>query len=124
MIARIEKSGINLELDDDVARYIDRKIGRLDRYLPRAARKAAHVVVTLRETGNQSGNKYECEAILHVPGETITAKESTLNKFAAVDIIEAKLKNQLRKYKEAHMARQKGFVRRIRERLFVNAVKG
>src|SRR3982751_7043103 len=103
MIARIDKSGINLELETDVARYIDRKIGRLDRYIPRAARKVAHATVTLRETSNQSGNKYECEAIIRLPGETITAKESTLNKFAAIDIVEAKLKNQLHKYKTTHI---------------------
>ncbi len=116
MIAHIDKSGIKLELDEDVAKYIDRKIGRLDRYVPRSARKSAHAVVTLRETGNQDGNKYECEAIIRLPGETITAKEATLNKFAAIDIVEAKLKNQLRKYKETH-ARAKGrrgIIRRMR----------
>lgn len=128
MIARIDKSGTNLELDGDVAKYIDRKIGHLDRYMPRSARKAAHAVVTLRETGNQDGNKYECEAILKLPGETVTAKESTLNMFAAVDIVEAKLKNQLRRYKEARILHihtgRKGVVRRLRERLFGLGVEG
>ena len=115
MIDRIEKSAIKLELDDDVAKYIDRKIGRLDRYLPRGARKTAHAIVTLRETGNQDGNKYECEVVLRLPGETVTAKEATLNKFAAVDIVEAKLKNQLRRYKDARTSRR--LWRRVRERL-------
>jgi ribosome-associated translation inhibitor RaiA len=82
MIARIDKSGINLELDADVAKYIDRKIGRLDRYIPRAARASARAVVTIRETANQAGNKYECEVILHLPGENVTAKDATMNKFA------------------------------------------
>ncbi len=122
MIAHIDKSAIKLELDDDVAKYIDRKIGRLDRYVPRAARKSMRAVVTIRETGNQDGNKYECEAILHLPSELVTAKEATLNKFAAIDIVEAKLKNQLRKYKETHgtnaQPRRHGIVRRVRERLF------
>ncbi len=121
MIARIDKSGINLELDDDVVKYIDRKIGRLDRYMPRAARASAHATVTIRETGNQAGNKYECEAIIRLPGGTVTAKESTINKFAAVDIVEAKLRNQLRKYKAAHTGNPKvgrGFLRRVRTRIF------
>ena len=127
MIARIDKSGINLELDDDVAKYIDRKIGRLERYLPRSARKTAHATVTVRETGNQDGNKYECEAILRLPGETVMAKESTLNMFAAVDIVEAKLRNQLHKYKAAHIQhireRRRGIVRRIRERFFADVAR-
>lgn len=127
MIAQIDKSGTNLELAADVARYIDRKIGRLDRYIPRGARRAVRARVILRETGDKTGNKYECEAILHLPGDTITAKESTLNMFAAVDIVEAKLKNQLRKYKELHSqhskARRRGVVRRVRERLFARPTK-
>ncbi len=127
MIARIDKSGTNLGLDDDVARYIDRKIGRLDRYIPRAARKTAHATVTIRETSNQSGNKYQCEVIIRLPGETITAKESTLNKFAAVDIVEAKLKNQLRKYKTTHTghgkAHRHGIVRRMHQRLFARTAE-
>jgi ribosomal subunit interface protein len=126
MIARIDKSGINLELDDDVVKYIDRKIGRLDRYIPRGARSSVHAVVTIRETGNQDGNKYECEVILHVPGETITAKDSTMNKFAAVDIVEAKLRNQLHKYKttRAPGARaRRGLLRRVKERLFLNSTE-
>ena len=43
-----------------------------------------------------------CEAILHLPHETIMVKEATINMFAAVDIVEAKLKTQLKKYKDTH----------------------
>lgn len=120
MIARIDKSGINLELDDDVVKYIDRKIGRLDRYIPRKARSSAHATVVIRDTGNQAGSKYECEVIIRVPGETITAKESTMNKFAAVDIVEAKLRNQLHKYKATRMGGMKmgrGLLRRVRAKV-------
>ncbi len=128
MIHHIDKSGLGLELDADVKKYIDRKIGRLDRYMPRHARKTVHADVKLRLTDNKSGNKYECEAMLHLPGGNVTAKESTLNMFAAVDIVEAKLKNQLRKYKEAHIQhikdRRKGIVRRVRERFFASASQG
>ncbi len=120
MISRIDKSGINLELDGDLKKYIDRKIGRLDRYMPRHARKSVHVEVKLRETGNKAGDKYTCEVVLHLPGGQVAAKESTLNMFAAVDIVEAKLKNQLKKYKDAHIehirARRHGFLNRVRQR--------
>ena len=122
MIARIDKSGINLELDADVVKYIDRKIGRLDRYVPRNARASLRAVVTIRETANQVGNKYECEVILHLPGENITAKDATMNKFAAIDIVEAKLHNQLLKYKTMHSSTgRRGILRRFRERLSVSS---
>lgn len=104
MIAHIDTAGINFDLSDDIKKYITKKLGRLDKYMPRHARKTARLEVKLRETNNRLGNKYECEAVLHVPGPQLQAKEATLNMFAAVDIVEAKLKNQLVKYKEAHVA--------------------
>lgn len=118
MISRIEKSGINLELDSDLKKYIDKKIGRLDRSMPRHARKSVHADVKLRETGSKAGDKYTCEVVLHLPGGQVTAKESTLNMFAAVDIVEAKLKNQLKKYKEIHKTHRgrHGILSRIKRR--------
>lgn len=122
MIAKIDTSGINLELGDDIKKYINRKIGRLDKYMTRHARKSVHAEVKLRQTNNRLGNKYECEVLLHVPGEMIQAKESTLNMFAAVDIVEAKLRNQLIKYKALHVAhlREKhpSLLGRMRAKLF------
>ena len=48
-----------------------------------------------------NGNKYEAEIILSVPDKVLTAKDTTVNMLAAVDIVEAKIASQLRKYKEA-----------------------
>ena len=121
MIARIDTSGINLELGDDIKKYIGRKIGRLDKYMPRHARASVHIEVKLRHTNDKLGNKYECETTLYLPGGKLHAKESTLNMFAAVDIVEAKLKNQLLKYKAAHTEhlrqRHTGILGRIKVRL-------
>jgi putative sigma-54 modulation protein len=38
---------------------------------------------------------------LHVPDKILTAKDSTVNVLAAIDIVEAKIVTQLHKYKEA-----------------------
>lgn len=119
MIAQIRISSTNLEIDDNVSKYINRKIGRLDRYLPRASRKVVRASVVLRKKDSQSdGNVYECEASLRMSDETITAKESTLNKFAAIDIVEAKLKNQLHKYKDARASEHSdGDAGKVRRRI-------
>jgi putative sigma-54 modulation protein len=121
MISNIGIAGINLELSDDIKKYISKKIGRLNKYMPRHARKTARAQVKLRETNNKHGNKYECEAIISLPGGSIQATEATLNMFAAVDIVEAKLKNQLLKYKEEHIAhlreRHPGVIGRLRVHL-------
>jgi ribosome-associated translation inhibitor RaiA len=43
-----------------------------------------------------------CEVTLYLPKETINVKESTINIYAAIDIVEAKLKHRIQKYKELH----------------------
>ena len=100
MITAIEITGIGYEVDDRTKKYVTSKIERLDRYLPRHARKSASAEVKLREVNRDHGNKYEAEIIFQVPDKNLTAKDSTVNMLAAVDIIEAKIVAQLRKYKQ------------------------
>lgn len=101
MITSIDITGINkYSLDDTTKKYVTKKIGRLDRYLPRHARASVTAEVKLKEVNRDHGNKYEAEVLLNVPDKRITAKDSTLNMLAAVDIVEAKIVAQLRKYKQ------------------------
>lgn len=99
MIETIEITGIKYNVDGVTKKYITKKLGRLDRYLPRHARRSAHIDVKLRETNGDHGNKYEVEASLTVPDKILTARDSTVNILAAVDIVEAKLVSQLHRYK-------------------------
>lgn len=100
MIDAIDITGVKYELDDTTKKYVVKKIGRLDRYLPRHARKSVAADVKLKEVNRDHGNKYEAEIVLTVPEKVITAKDSTVNILAAIDIVEAKLVSQLRKYKQ------------------------
>jgi len=104
MIASIDIAGVKYNVDDTTMKYVLRKIGRLDRYLPAHARKSATADVKLKLVNRDHGNKYEAEVILNIPDKTLTAKDSTVNMLAAVDIVEAKLLAQVRKYKQATMA--------------------
>jgi len=70
--------------------------------MSRHARKSAHVEIKLKEDKIKTRKQSTCEVILHLPQDIITTKETTPNMYAAVDIVEAKLKNQLKKYKEKH----------------------
>ena len=99
MINLVSITGVKYGADDVTKKYVLRKIGKLDRYLPRHARKSATAEVVLKEVNRAHGNKYEAEVILHVPGRTLAAKDSTVNMLAAIDIVEAKLAAQLHKYK-------------------------
>jgi putative sigma-54 modulation protein len=101
MITSIEITGIKYNLDEKTKKYVKKRIERLDRYLPKHARKSVSVEVKLKEVNRDHGNKYEAEIILQVPDKILTAKDTTVNMLAAVDIVEAKIVAQLHKYKEA-----------------------
>jgi len=101
MIASIDITGVKYNAGDQVQKYVMRKIAKLDRYLPRHARKSVTADVKLKQVNRDHGNKYEAEIIITVPDKRLTAKDSTVNMFAAIDIVEAKLINQMRKYKQA-----------------------
>lgn len=100
MIQSIDIQGLKYDLDDTTKKYVMKKIGRLDRYLPRHARKSVTANVILRQIDEPHGNKYQAEVIINVPEKRLTAKDSTVNMLAAIDIIEAKMAAQLHKYKE------------------------
>lgn len=103
MIQAIEITGIQFDVDEVTRKYVLRKVGRLDRYLPRHARKSVTAEVKLRQANRDHGNKYEAEVILNLPEKVIMAKDYTVNILAALDIVEAKLVAQLRKYKQASL---------------------
>jgi len=88
------------DIDPDLAKYINKKIGKLDRHMKRKNREVARADVKLIESTGKGGKKCTCEVILHIPGVKLTASESTMNMYAAVDIVETKLQNQLQKYKD------------------------
>lgn len=102
MIAKLEIAGVHTQLDDDLRKYVTKKIGKLDTYLPRRARPSAHAEVKLLEQKIKAKKECTCEVVMHLPHDTLTTKESTMNMYAAIDIVEAKLKNQIKKYKETH----------------------
>ncbi len=117
MIQKLEITASGVELDNDIKKYVNKKIGRLDKYITKHARKSAHAEVKLKLDKGKKNDKFMAEVVLQLPNETLTAKESTLNIYAAIDIVEAKLRSQLRKYKDKatdHKSDRKGLLRHVR----------
>ncbi len=111
-------SGNNYELNDKIKEYVDQKIGELEKYVPKDRRDGviSKVTLTLDESGRED-NQCVCEATIQLPGAMMEAREATLNMFAAVDIVEAKLKAQIMKYKTKHSPKQnraKQFIAKLR----------
>jgi putative sigma-54 modulation protein len=101
MIEHINLTTLHVEIDEKTKKYVIAQIEKLDRFLPRHARKSVKADVTVAQINKHHGNKYEVEVILHLPHKRMTAKDSTMNIIAATDIVEAKLEAQLKKYKDA-----------------------
>ncbi len=99
-------TSVHTTIDDKLQKYLNKKIGSLDRYIPRGGRSSAHAEVRLKEekTLKNASHKSQCtcEVTLHLPHEVINVSESTINMYAAIDIVEAKLKQQIMKYKQLH----------------------
>lgn len=105
MIKKLEISGIHTDLEDDIKKYSIKKIGKLDIYIPKHARKSAHGEIKLQESMIKKKKQCSVEVVIFLPGETITAKETTVNMYAAIDIVEEKIKAQLRRYKQLNSAK-------------------
>lgn len=102
MLQKFEIHGAHTTVDNSLKKYVTKKIGGLDRYISRHSRASAHAEVHLKEHKTKNNNRFTCEVTMHVPHQTIVVKENALNMYAAVDIVEAKLKQQLQKYKDLH----------------------
>jgi putative sigma-54 modulation protein len=97
---KCELTARNFELDEKMKEYTEEKIGNLEKYLPRSSRDAITAFVVLEDDpSGREDNRYVCEAIVNIGSTKMVSREATVNFYAAIDIVEAKLKAQLAKYK-------------------------
>lgn len=114
----LEITGIHYELDDKTKAYVTKKVNKLIDYIPRHARKSASADVKITRIDRKDNNTYECEVILSLPGKTLVAKDSTMNAMAAVDIVEEKIRGQIRRYKdETKKDAPRGIMARVKRSL-------
>ncbi|MBR3135310.1 ribosome-associated translation inhibitor RaiA [Candidatus Saccharibacteria bacterium] len=115
MIEKIEMGGKGYKIDEPFKKYVQKRLGKLDRYLPRAAKKDVVMKVTVAEISKSKNDKYEIAVTLETTGgKVIAAKDECSNVFAGVDLVEAKLTGQIRRYKlEAQPHRQKKSLRSL-----------
>ena len=102
MIERLDISAVHTTIDDKLHKYITKKLGSLDRFIPRGGRDSAHAEVVMKHARSSENKEHSCEVTLHLPHEVINVSESMSNAFSAVDVAEAKLKQQIVRYKELH----------------------
>lgn len=105
---KIQLSGRKYDIDKNLRKYVESKLGRLDKYLPRDHKAIAMRVEIFRDPSGREDNRYKVTAVLEVPGPDIVAETATINPHSAVDIVEAKLKDQIRKYKDKNKPKHVG----------------
>ncbi len=107
----LQLTGRHYEISDELHRYVNRKLARLDKYLPRAHRAIGMNVEIFRDPSGKEDNRYRVRAVLEVSGPDLVAEVSTMNPHAAVDIVAEKLKQQIHRYKNKSRPKR----RRIKE---------
>lgn len=102
MINNLQIAGLHAKFTKEEEAYVTKKIGPMDRYIPKKARDAVKAEVKLKEEKSKDKSKFTCEVVMHLPHGSITVHEKSTTIYAAIDLAEDKLKHQITKYKEKH----------------------
>ncbi len=100
---QIHIKATRLELTPIIEKYIERKIGGLQRFVKRFEKeRQVHIFFEIARTTrhHKSGNVFYAEATVDLPGETIRAEHHDADIRAAIDSIKNLLSRDIRKYKE------------------------
>lgn len=98
-------SSHNLEVTEYLRQYIEKKIGKLDRYLPEITE--ARVDLSTENT-RSAGELQVAQVTLRVNGTYIRGEERTHDIFASIDAVLDKLYRQIARYKGKRQDRWKG----------------
>lgn len=88
--------GKNIELTDWLRSHVEKKIGKLDRYLPNAGE--AHVELSEEKT-RSAEHRQVAQVTLRVNSTILRAEERSSDIFASVDAVSEKMIRQVSRYK-------------------------
>jgi len=86
----------NMEVNPRLREYVEQKVGKLDRYLPRI--EEARVDLTVENTRSAS-HRQIAQLTVRVPGTLLRAEERTGDIFASIDAVLDKMYRQIARYK-------------------------
>lgn len=85
-----------IELTDDIRSYVDKKIGKLDKYIKNVIESWVELA---EDKSMKSGKKFRAEVQIKLPRESIRADVEAMNIFEAIDLVVPKLKKRIEKIK-------------------------
>ena len=101
---QIDIEATNIELTPPLREYIEKKIGKLSKFLKRLGGENVHVNVEVARSTmhHRHGKVYHAEANLHFPGGMLRAEHDAEDIRVAIDRVRKKMQREIRKYKTTH----------------------
>ncbi len=97
-------TGKNLEINDTIRNYVEKKIGRLDRYLPNIL--DGRVELTVDEGARAAGDRQIAQVTLRTKKIILRAEEASADIFASIDAVFEKMQRQVDRYKGKRWAKR------------------
>ena len=97
--------GKNIEVTDRLQEYIDKKVGKLDRYLPTITEARMELSV---EGAKSAKDRQVAQLTLWSKGTLLRAEERTADMFTSIDAVVDKMYRQIVRYKGKRYGRGRG----------------
>src|SRR4029077_3995407 len=88
----------HLKLTPAISDYVQKKLEKAKRFLDN--------LIWAQGVLDVSKQRHSAEIIIHAAGHTFTAKEESIDLYAAIDLASDNIDEQLRRYKERHRERR------------------
>ena len=109
----INIKGTHVELTPSFKKYIEEKIGSLEKFI---AATQAHVEID-RDQHHNSGLVFHAEADLVIGGKRVHAEVRAEDGYAAIDLLVPKLKEQILKFKDKKTTVNRKLARNARRKV-------
>jgi putative sigma-54 modulation protein len=97
MAIEVEVYGRNMDLTDRIQDYVDKKVSKLDRYMPDI--DEARVDLAYVKSARSAGDRQVAQITVRGKGFILRSEERADDIFAALDIALEKLQRQMQRYK-------------------------
>ena len=100
MTVSVAIHGRDLSVSPRLKEYVERKVSKLDRYLPTI--NEARVDLSESKAARSAADRHVAQLTVHSRGVVLRAEERKDDIFAAVDAVLAKMQRQIERYKGKH----------------------
>lgn len=97
-------TGKNLEINDNLRKYVEKKIGRLERFLPNII--DGRVELAVADGARAAEDRQIAQVTLRTKHAILRAEEASADMFASVDAVFEKMQRQIDRHKRRRRARR------------------